>query len=141
MIPNSSDRTYWRDDTIDDVHTSDEDIHDDPSTRYQCTKEDANLVSSLCYDELHRPCIDIDLPCKLVPTSTPGHFHLYIEKGMTWDAYATILVALAEAGVCGHKYVELALERKATYCRPEGVYKPKCDPDEGNHELGEELYP
>lgn len=134
MIPEPSDRTYWRDDTIDNTPTSDEDIHDDPETRYPCDQEEANLVSSLCHDGMHRPCIDIDLQCRLVPTSTEGHFHLYIEKEMSWETYAFLLQALSMVGVCGKKYVELALERKATYCRPEGVYKPKSDPDEGNHE-------
>jgi hypothetical protein len=40
---------------------------------------DAQVVSSEIYDtDRHAPVLDIDVPAYLVPSSTPGHSHLYI---------------------------------------------------------------
>lgn len=39
-----------------------------------------NCVGSLlAYGKLHAPTLDVDFPCELVPSSTPGHFHRYID--------------------------------------------------------------
>ncbi len=60
---------------------------------------------------VHRPVIDLDLPAQLVPSSTPGHHHLYIDKPMAWDVYMRLLVALADAGLVERGYVG-ATERR-----------------------------
>src|SRR5690242_17576424 len=30
----------------------------------------------------HMPVIDIDFPCELIESATPGHYHLYINKAV-----------------------------------------------------------
>lgn len=83
-----------------------------------------NLVSSLCTDGLHRPALDIDIPCELVPSSTPDHWHLYFDTiALTWDDYVELLQALAKAGILEQRYVDVSIVRGQTLLRPEGVPK------------------
>lgn len=121
-------RLFYRCDTLDEVGNSDAPTAID-GERVACEESEANLVSSHCDDGQHMPCIDIDLPCRLVPTSTEGHFHLYIDVPMSWDDYKGILIAMATAGVVGPRYLEHALRRGQTFCRPPGVHKPKREPN------------
>lgn len=92
--------------------------------RTECPKEMANLVSSLCDDGRHMPVLDIDLPCRLVPSSTLGHFHLYIDVPMEQEPYLRLVDALAEAGIVQKFYAEAARLRGATFVRPPWVTKP-----------------
>lgn len=110
---------------------------DDPSPeeRYAVRADDttANLIGSSCgvtlyadevqtWDEcgevLHLPVLDIDHACRLVPSETPGHFHLYIEVPMTWEQYRAIIVALAEGGVIEEGYASASLARRCTFVSP-----------------------
>lgn len=61
--------------------------------------------------EGHMPVIDLDLPCQLIPSGTPGHWHLYIERAVTFDAYVAVLKALAEAGIVQWGFVNATVER------------------------------
>lgn len=51
------------------------------------------------FTSFHMPVIDLDLPCRLIESRTPGHHHLYIDRPMTFDQYMKILHAMAEAGI------------------------------------------
>ena len=66
----------------------------------------ANVITSMIADDLlrHKVVIDLDLPAKLVPSSTPGHFHLYIDHAMEAEAYFKLLRALSEAGIIEEGY-------------------------------------
>lgn len=76
--------------------------------------------------ELHSPVLDIDFAARLIPSSTPGHFHLYLDGlHLSWEKYARLLTALAEAGVIEKGYAGAAIRRKATF-----VWKPGCKPAE-----------
>ena len=74
---------------------------------------DANVVSSdsRINPDVHYPVIDLDVPVYLVPSSTLGHSHLYINVGMTFEDYTRILLALAQAGVVEDGYVEASIRR------------------------------
>lgn len=86
--------------------------------------DNGNLFSSqLERSNLHAPAIDVDLPCRLIPSSTPDHYHLYIDFPMTWRQYKRILKALAKAGVIEPMFYEMARKRKATFLRKPGVRK------------------
>lgn len=83
-----------------------------------------NLISSLCEDGLHRPALDIDIPCRVVPSSTEGHCHIYFDEvALTWEKYVDLLNALAEAGILDRKYVEHSIARGQTLLRPPWVHK------------------
>lgn len=66
------------------------------------TDESHNVVTSKLQSEgdsdWHMPVIDLDFPCDLVPSSTPGHFHLYVDRITGHEAYRKVLEAMVEAG-------------------------------------------
>lgn len=84
----------------------------------------AQVVSSELGDGMHAPVLDVDLPAFLVPSSTPGHSHLYIDQPMPWEQYAEILKALGTAGVLEYGYVGASLAREHTAVRLPWVRKP-----------------
>lgn len=94
------------------------------------SEQEANIVTSQLpvFDkatgfELHAPVLDIDFGAQLLPSSTPGHFHLYFEKAMTWDKYCGLLRALGDVGILEAGYVKASLRRGYSSVRKPGVYK------------------
>jgi hypothetical protein len=86
---------------------------------HESTLNKANVLTSRVAGSTwqHRPVLDIDFPAKLVPSSTPGHFHLYLDCPMDWETYETLLVDLAGAGVIQPGYAAASISRKATSVR------------------------
>lgn len=106
-----------------------------------------NLLGSLCYDHYHRPALDLDemeptqairilnrIWCQMglnsngsipqvIPSSTPGHHHLYFDTPLTWRQYRWLLERLAVAGVIEVNYYLAAVAHKGTYLRKPGLYK------------------
>lgn len=79
---------------------------------------EANVMTSkiaLGYDygttSLHRPVLDIDLPVKVLPSTTEGHFHLFIEKAMTWEQYQRLMDVLVDVGIVEAGYVKASKQR------------------------------
>jgi hypothetical protein len=99
----------------------------DTEKRVPCLKEEANLISSLCFDGLHRLVLDFDFPVRHVPSTTPGHGHLYIDKAMKWEDALKLLRVMDEVGLLEHGYVMAAEARGSTHVRPEWVKKPDID--------------
>lgn len=93
--------------------------------RQPCELEQANLISSEVIGRpgWHAPALDIDLPCTLVESTTPGHFHLYIDHAMDLTDYLALLEALAAAGIIEWGYFFAAMRRGATFLRKPGVLK------------------
>ena len=89
----------------------------------------ANLLTSLPADRyvkearLHAPVIDLDLPCELIPSTTPGHFHLILGRLVPEREYWRLLVALADAGLVEHGYVSASRARGQTAIRLPWVKK------------------
>jgi len=113
------------------------DVDYDPTKddRVEVNEPEANLVSSVGEREYynpediehfstnHFPVLDLDFPCQLVPSSTPGKFHLYMDKSVTWVAYQNVLTAMASAGLLELGYVSASIARRATFVRKPGVLK------------------
>lgn len=101
--------------------------------RREVPEEEANLISSELRDwsdsrgPRHAPVLDIDFEAALVPSTTPGHYHLYLDKVMTWDDYAFLLKALMVTGIISKRYYAWAMSRKATFVRKPGVKKEADD--------------
>lgn len=91
--------------------------------------QDAEIVLSLDKETgLHRPVLDIDFPLHTVPSSTPGHFHLYLDKPLSWPKYRRLLNALAEAGIIEQGYANVSRARCYTSVRlPWVKKKPKIE--------------
>ncbi len=61
---------------------------------------DGTLVGSRIRDSnYHVPIFDLDFDCRLIPSRTPGHFHLYFGRIITRSAYRNLLEAFREAGL------------------------------------------
>lgn len=89
----------------------------DSRTEIRADISNAQVVSSELADYLgrknglHAPVLDIDMPAFLVPSSTPGHSHLYIDRAMTWRQYKRLLKTMASVGVLEKGYVKASLAR------------------------------
>ena len=91
---------------------------------YEPTEEhSANAYFSRGEDGLHYPCIDIDIPIRLVPSSTPGHSHLYVDAPYQWDDYVELLEALTEAGIVEVGYFDASVKQGGTTVRMPHVKK------------------
>lgn len=74
----------------------------------------------------HTVALDVDVPVRVVPSSTPGHCHLYIDKAMPWHRYDALIRALADAGVVEQGYADVSRERGFTRLRLPWVRKGKA---------------
>jgi hypothetical protein len=116
------DRGYWKTDGPLQRDSSAPDWT--PAKPYQVDSlDEATLVGSKLPSGKHAPVIDIDLPCELVPSSTPGHFHLYIEKAITWPRYEALLKALVDAGIVEEGYYKASVVHMQTFVRKPGLTK------------------
>lgn len=68
-------------------------------------------------ETLHMPVIDIDFEASLVPSRTSGHFHLYLNRSMSWERYVVLLQALAQAGIIEWGYYHASIMRGQTFVR------------------------
>jgi hypothetical protein len=80
---------------------------------------EANVISSVVRgsDVMHKPVLDIDLPAHLIPSSTPGHYHLIIDKEIPWEQYKILLNCLSYVGVLEQGYVDASIDRGYTAVR------------------------
>lgn len=121
-----SNRKFWFSPELDDP-TANPNYADD--NRYSVNNyEDANLVSSNVNDggfnlNYHLPVLDIDYPAHLEPSTTEGHYHLYLNKRITWTQYCKIMDAMYEAGLLEAGFVKLSKKRGATFVRKPGHRK------------------
>lgn len=77
------------------------------------------------FGEVHKPVIDIDIPVRLIPSTTPGHSHLYIDHPISWDIYENLLIALTQAGVVEEGYLRAAMQRGETFVRLPWIRKKR----------------
>lgn len=92
----------------------------------------SNLVGSLVDDShedqdqwLHAPVIDLDFMAHLIPSSTPGNYHLYLDKTMPWKDYRLLLKCLAKVGIIEDGYAKASIKKGGSYVRLPGVKKKK----------------
>ena len=120
----ASSRTLWY--MNQELLDSDDSEGDTVMEFYPADEDHANLVSSRLENGHHSPVLDVDFPARLEPSSTPGHFHLYLEGiEMSWPTYEALLVALGEAGVIGPGYLRHSIAREQTMVRRPHIKKPK----------------
>lgn len=129
-------RSFWHVPDLDTMPDSEGDanvvydLNNDQRVKLQCDTLEAGAVANVVGSELHHqphdtpdgmrlhaPVLDIDYPARLVPSSTPGHFHLYLDKPMPWPRYAFLLWALSVAGIIEPGYARAGLRRRGTFAR------------------------
>lgn len=69
------------------------------SPAHQTTRDSFNLIGSLTETGTHMPVIDLDIPARLIPSSTHGHHHLYIDKELTKEQYDELLFVMHKIGL------------------------------------------
>jgi hypothetical protein len=96
--------------------------------------EVANVISSRLHPDeerkfrnvrggWHTIVLDINHPAALVPSTTEGHFHFYIDVPLQWDVYCRLMAAMSDAGVLEPGYVDASINRGASFLRLPGVKK------------------
>lgn len=85
----------------------------------QVEEHEANLISSkLVGSKLHSPVLDIDYQIRAVPSTTEGHFHLYLDGlQMSWWKYKILLRVLAFTGVIEPGYAGASIAQKGSHVR------------------------
>lgn len=113
------------------------DHYQGPSGRYDTEDIDAaQVVTSMVAatwdptegnsaQPMHRPVLDIDFPAQLIPSSTPGHFHLYLDREIEHKKYLRLLDALVECGLIEEGYCNASQDRGYTAVRLPWVKKPE----------------
>jgi hypothetical protein len=101
---------------------SDSPYEEDPE-RVKSEHGYATLVGSKLENGNHMPVIDLDLPCMLVESSTPGHFHLYVNKEMSFGQMLNMLQMMTDAGVVQPGFNRFTRERGEAFVRYPGVTK------------------
>lgn len=97
------------------------------------TRREPNCVTSWCPEtKQHRLVLDLDFECRLVPSSSPGCYHLYLD-GLALESYqAHALVRnLREAGVLEAGFAK-NMQRDGRLCvRAANVKKRDPKPPKG----------
>lgn len=76
-------------------------------------------------EPMHTVAIDVDHHVRVVPSSTPGHYHLFIDVPMPWSKYRRLLKALSKAGIIEEGYYRVSVARKQTFLRLPWIRKKK----------------
>lgn len=97
------------------------------------TRREPNCVTSWCPEtKQHRLVLDLDFECRLIPSSSPGCYHLYLD-GLDLDGFsAGVLVKqLAVAGVLEDGFAK-NMQRDGKLCvRATNVKKRQPKPPKG----------
>lgn len=85
---------------------------------------DGNLVASATdVPGVHMPVIDLDCPHRLVPSSTEGHSHLYLDVPMSTVQYKKLIETLVEVGLLGEGNLRQFQAHGQTFVRKPHVKK------------------
>jgi hypothetical protein len=102
------------------------------------TIDEANVVmskrSGFKFTANHALLLDLDVPAWLVPSSTPGHSHLYVDVSIPESKYFDLLDALADANVIQKQFAQFAKERGGTTLRLPWVKKGDAPAPDGFEE-------
>jgi hypothetical protein len=74
-------------------------------------------------EEYHLPVFDCDFEIETVPSSTPGHYHLYIDVPIEFKHYMNIMRAFVDAGLIEEGYYHACLSHGEGFVRRPGHNK------------------
>ena len=77
-----------------------------------------SLVAVLPWGRKHMPAIDIDVPCRFIPSTTPGHGHLYFDVEVEEGPYFELLSILGRCGIVEPGYVAASRAKGQSTLRP-----------------------
>lgn len=90
--------------------------YETPSIEYDVDVVGADIVTSAVKSGCagaprHRPVLDIDIPAALVPSTTPGHSHLYLDVELSEGDYFLLLRQLQRAGIIQPGFANLSQDK------------------------------
>ena len=85
--------------------------------------DDANLGSSITDDGRHMPILDLDFPHHIVPSTTPGHSHLYFDQPIGKIQWLVLMTALRFAGLIETGFFVWSIRRGGNFVRIPGLPK------------------
>lgn len=90
---------------------------------------EANCITSRIDDALgyHTVMVDLDVPARLIPSSTPGHYHLYIDVPVTEAEHSAILRVLSYCRIVQPGYADAFDRRHFATLRFPWVHKEEGD--------------
>lgn len=89
-----------------------------------------NLISSRTTDGRQMPIIDLDFDFHIVPSSTPGHVHLFLDHPMSRTRFTVLMLALWFSGAVEMGYAVWSLRRGGNFVRlPEIEKQPGAETD------------
>lgn len=74
-------------------------------------------------DKDHFVLIDLDVNAAIIPSSTSGHGHLYIDHPVSWEHMERLLEVLVDMGIVEKGYLEASRTRRQTFLRLPWVKK------------------
>ena len=125
-VPVDDEGKEWKDVTAvaqEGDYDADTELVDDPADAEVVLSRIPDAVLKFPGHTRHRPIIDLDFPAALLPSSTPGHHHLYIDKELTWHQYQRLLRALVDVGLVEQGYYDASNARGFTSVRMPSVKK------------------
>lgn len=90
------------------------------------------------HESQHVIMLDIDHPAILIPSSTPGHHHLIVNKVLGWSDYRDLLDTMGEVGLIEPGFRDASVERGETFLRPPWIRKG-CEAHDASEALMEWL--
>lgn len=104
--------------------SSDDAMENDPEPTTAALAE-ANVVTSEVdgHPGRHKVVLDIDMPVTVLPSSTEGHHHLYIDAELSWEDYQRLIWVLADLGIVEEGYASASHARGYTVLRLPWVHK------------------
>lgn len=81
---------------------------------------DAQLISSRIGPHQHRVILDLDMECELIQSSTPGRYHLYLNKILEEEQMDTLITTLVQVGILedGIKKLQWDIDKELTLRLP-----------------------
>jgi hypothetical protein len=90
--------------------------------------EEANLISSkMLGRNRHKVILDIDFPAALIPSSTEGHFHLYLDKELSPEDMEKLVTTLWQVGIIADGNYNQWMRSKAQFLRLPWIKKKAAD--------------
>ena len=76
----------------------------------------------------HTIMIDLDVPHTYVPSSTPGHGHLYVDVLVPWSDHDELNQLLARLGIVDNGWAAVCAKREAAMLRTPWTAKARPEP-------------
>lgn len=123
--------TTWNVDFVNSGGDSTAPVSPDLEDRERVPFGQANAYSSTRYwasgsgsETHHAVLLDLDGGrFRLIPSSTPDHYHMVFDTFVEWDDYCALLDALVKVGIIEPGFAELTKARGQAFLRMPGVPK------------------